>query len=222
MANDFKIKNGLIVDSGGAQVTGSLQVQGTIYTNGYQINPYTIYEALITQNGSSEGFFIDTGDLTIGVTYQIANLSPGMDFTNVGAPDNEVGTYFVATNTVPTSWGSNEDTGNETIYYNTGAPRVLKVLENTIGNIWYRINDNGRYSMLSDSLFTDNSTFTTIGNDRSYPYIKEVALVQIGAVEGSTSEIYIESFTIDITDGRKILKNGMMALGTPLQVKVAL
>jgi hypothetical protein len=77
--------------------------------------------------------------------------------------------------------------------------------------------------MVSDSLFTDNSTFTTIGNDRSYTTGGTLAQFnQIGAAEGSTSEIYIESFTIDITDGEKILKNGMMALGTPLQVKVAL
>jgi hypothetical protein len=160
--------------------------------------------------------------LTIGVTYRIYNPSPGIDFTNVGAPNNEVGTYFVATDIVPTSWGSNENTGNDTIYYNTGAPRVLKVLENTIGNIWYTIKDKGQYSMLSNSLFTDNSTFTTIGNDRSYTQFgTKAAFNQIGAREGDDTVIHIESFLID-ADGARVLENGMMTLGTPLQVKVAL
>ncbi len=145
-----------------------------------------------------------------------------MDFTNVGAPNNEVGTYFVATDTVPTSWGSKENTGYETIYYNTGAPRVLKVLENTIGNIWYTIKDNGQYVMWSNSLFTDNSTFTTIGNDRSFTQLgTKVAFNQIGAKEGDNMVISIESFLIGV-DGARELINDMMALGTPLQVKVAL
>jgi hypothetical protein len=145
-----------------------------------------------------------------------------MDFTNVGAPNNEVGTYFVATDTVPTSWGSKEGDGNDTISYNTGAPRVLKVLENTIGNIWYDIKGDGQYAMLSNSLFTDNSTFTTIGNDRSYTQGgTKAAFNQIGAKEGGDMVIQIESFTIDV-EGAKYLQNDMMTLGTPLQVKVAL
>jgi hypothetical protein len=204
------------------QITGSLQVEGTIYQNGYQINPYTIYEALITQSGSSAGFTLDTGTLTIGVTYYIANPSPGMDFTNVGAPDNTVGTYFVATDTDPTSWGSNEDTGNDTLSYDTGAPIVLKVLENTIGNVWYIYNSAGQYSLMSNSLFTDNSTFTTIGNDRSYIQNKIPAQFnQIRPRPGANDEIFIESFTID-ADGNGDLQDSMMTLGTPLQVKVAL
>jgi hypothetical protein len=204
------------------QVTGSLQVEGTIYRNGYKINPYTIYEALITQSGSSAGFSIDTGTLTIGVTYYIANPSPGMDFTNVGAPNNTVGTYFVATDTDPTSWGSNEDTGNDTLTYDTGAPIVLKVLENTIGNIWFIYTDVGRYTMISDSLFTNNSTFTTIGNDRSYTQDKIPAQFnQIRPRPNNNDEIFIESFIIN-TDGNGDLQDSMMTLGTPLQVKVAL
>jgi hypothetical protein len=206
------------------QITGSLQVEGTIYQNGYKINPYTIYEALITQSGSSAGFTLDTGTLTIGVTYYIANPSPGMDFTNVGAPDNTVGTYFVATDTDPTSWGSNEDTGNDTLTYDTGAPIVLKVLENTIGNVWYIYNSAGQYSLMSNSLFTDNSTFTTIGNDRSYIQAKRSAQFnQIKPREDDTSgsDIYIESFIIN-SGGDGDLQDSMMILGTPLQVKVAL
>jgi hypothetical protein len=34
MANEFKIKNGLVVDSGGAQVTGSLNTTGSLSITG--------------------------------------------------------------------------------------------------------------------------------------------------------------------------------------------
>ncbi|MEY3499974.1 MAG: hypothetical protein RL308_1643, partial [Bacteroidota bacterium] len=47
---------------------------------------YKVYTALLTQSGGNTIDSIDTGTITIGFTYRIANLSPGMDFTNVGAP----------------------------------------------------------------------------------------------------------------------------------------
>ena len=120
---------------------------------------YKVYTALVTQIGGDDGSSIDTGLLTIGVTYYIANNSPGMDFTNVGAPNNIAGesTYFVATGTTPASWGSNEDTGNSTLSYTVGAP-VVTVLENTIGDIWFEYNNAGEYRMRSNSLFTSEKT----------------------------------------------------------------
>jgi len=120
--------------------------------------PYKVYTALVTQSGGNEPQSIDTGSLTIGVTYYIAIDSPGMDFTNVGAPNNELGTYFVATGTTPASWGSAEDTGNATISYNIGAPTVT-VLENTIGNIWFTYDVFGTYYANSNALFLSNKTF---------------------------------------------------------------
>ncbi len=123
---------------------------------------YKVYTALVTQSGGDNPLSIDTGSLTIGVTYYINNNSPGMDFTNVGAPNNIAGesTYFVATGTTPASWGSNEDTGNGTLNYNTGAP-VVTVLQNTIGNIWFTYNSVGNYYINSDNLFTENKTMST-------------------------------------------------------------
>jgi hypothetical protein len=119
--------------------------------------PYKVYTALVTQSGLDESLSIDTGLLTIGVTYVINNDSPGMDFTNVGAPNNEIGTYFVATGTTPASWGSNEGTENGTLNYNLGAP-VVTVLENTIGDVWFVYASAGEYRMGSNSLFTENKT----------------------------------------------------------------
>jgi hypothetical protein len=130
--------------------------------------PYKVYTALVTQSGGNEPLSIDTGSLTIGVTYYIAIDSPGMDFTNVGAPNNELGTYFVATGTTPASWGSAEDTGNDTISYNIGAPTVT-VLQNTIGNIWFTYFGPGIYFINSDGLFTINKTWTYPNNTQSIP-----------------------------------------------------
>ena len=120
--------------------------------------PYKVYTALLTQSGGDEELSLETGLLTIGVTYYIDNNGGnGWDFTNVGAPNNDIGTYFVATGTTPNSWGV---LGN--LLYNTGAP-VVTVLENTIGNIWWAYNSNGEYFAQSDGLFTINKTFVVIG-----------------------------------------------------------
>jgi hypothetical protein len=128
---------------------------------------YKVYTALVTQSGTDDPISINTGLLTIGVTYVINNDSPGMDFTNVGAPNNETGTSFVATGTLPNSWGAEE--GDENILqFNTGAP-VVSVLENTIGNIWCTYASAGTYSVNSNGLFTLNKTWTYPNNIQSMP-----------------------------------------------------
>ena len=122
---------------------------------------YKVYTALLTQSGGGGGQnILITGSLSIGTTYEIFGNSPGMDFTNVGAPNNNIGTYFVATGTTPNSWGSEEDTGNVDIlaFYN-GAP-VVTVLENTIGNIWFTYDSIGFYLVNSNGLFTVGKSWT--------------------------------------------------------------
>lgn len=115
------------------------------------IRGYKVYTALLTQVGDGNVLFLFSGDLTIGVTYLINDNTDG-DFTNVGSPNNNVGTSFVATGTTPNSWGVNGQ-----LAYNTGAPTVT-VLENTIGNIWFEYDAIGNYLCKSDSLFTENKT----------------------------------------------------------------
>jgi hypothetical protein len=119
---------------------------------------YKVYTALLTQSGGDDPLSINTGVLTIGVTYMIFDNSPGMDFTNVGAPNNNLGTYFVATGLNPNNWGEYEGTGTATLVYNSGAP-VATVIENTIGNIWFTYGSVGLYSIYTDSEFTQNKTF---------------------------------------------------------------
>ena len=120
---------------------------------------YKVYTALLTQNGGDVPTLSMDGPLEIGVTYEILDDDSGtVDFTNVGAPNNNIGTFFMATGTTPTSWGVNL-LGQ--LLFNSGAP-VAIVLENTIGNIWFTYTSIGRYNANSGSLFTLNKTYSTI------------------------------------------------------------
>ena len=123
--------------------------------------PYNAYTALVTQIGvgTPDTWGSASGPLTIGVTYKIGSTDGGtVDFTNVGAPDNEANTYFVATGTTPTSWGVES---NGELAFNTGAPTVI-VLENTLGDVWFEYNDVGEYFVNSRVLFTEDMTTISI------------------------------------------------------------
>jgi hypothetical protein len=123
---------------------------------------YRVYTALLTQTGVDNVVGFAGGDIVIGLTYEIYETAPtaeGYDFTNVGAPNNNIGTFFVATGTTPASWGN----GNVGLQYNEGAPRVT-VLENTIGNIWFTYKSAGKYKCFSDDLFTINKTTVFISD----------------------------------------------------------
>lgn len=124
--------------------------------------PYKVYTALLTQSGGDNIQYINWDDdpntLTIGVTYTITQNEDNTDFIPVGAPNNNVGTSFVATGTV-VNWPTGPSTGNNQLSFNTGAP-VVTVLENTIGNIWFTYNAVGNYVANSDDLFTINKTTT--------------------------------------------------------------
>jgi len=122
------------------------------------IPAYKVYTALLTQSGGDNIMYLTRGEeLTIGITYRIySEGSSGWDLTNVGAPNNDVGTTFVATGTTPNSYGSGGD--SEYVSYNTGAP-VATVLENTIGNVWFTYGNVGNYNVNSDGLFIENKQY---------------------------------------------------------------
>ena len=119
--------------------------------------PYKVYTALLTQSGGDNELQITGGTLTVGVSYQVDINTGGADFTNVGAPNNEIGTWFVATGTTPTSWGTGA------LLYNTGAP-VVAVLENTIGNITWTYLSTGSYTGNLISAFPLNKTYFSVNN----------------------------------------------------------
>ena len=170
------------------------------------LRPYKVYTALLTQSGGDSILEITTGDLTIGVTYEIyeaAGGAEGFDFTNVGAPNNNLGTFFVATGTTPNSWGNN----NIGLRYNEGAP-VVTVLENTIGNIWFTFFDTGRYYANSNELFTDNKTAVFGG----YNDADTVVYVNYISGNNSNSGIYIQT-------GDPAASNGYLN-NTPIEIRV--
>jgi hypothetical protein len=100
--------------------------------------------------------------LVIGTTYVINNNIGGIaDFTNVGAPNNNAGTYFVATGTTPNNWGV---VGDVDLGYNTGAP-VVTVLENTIGDVYWVYYGLGVYTAnLNGSFLVDKTISFITGN----------------------------------------------------------
>ena len=118
---------------------------------------YKVYTALLTQSGVSDlQYIVFPSLLTIGVTYQLDTPGVNADFTNVGAPNNLGGTYFVATGTTPNNWDST------LLAYDTGAP-VVTVLENTIGNVWFTYNNVGSYLVNSNNLFIEPKSMAIIG-----------------------------------------------------------
>ena len=120
-------------------LAGTMTVESLIN----QIKTYKVYTALLTQSGGDDPQYIQSGGLDIGVTYYIDDNAGSPDFTNVGAPNNNVGTYFVATGTTPASWG---EAG---LSYNSGAP-VATVLENTLGNVYWTVVTDGIYIGIVD------------------------------------------------------------------------
>jgi hypothetical protein len=189
--------------------TKTLDVNGTDITGKA---PYKVYTALLTQSGGDDAIGITGGDIVVGVTYLINDNFGGADFTNVGAPNNDTGTYFVATGTTPSSWGIS---GN--LIYNTGAP-VVKVLENTIGNIWFEFINNGVYTCNSnDSTFAPENLeklFISIGgNDGTGAFISP--LISSYSVEANS--LFLNTFYLET--GNLILQNGML-FRTPLEIRV--
>ena len=116
--------------------------------------PYKVFTGRVTQSGNSIQVDLNAGPVTKGVTYKI--VGSGGDFINVGAPNNNNGTYFIATNNnVPTSYGAQ-------LQYDPGAP-VVTILENTIGNIWFTYNGSGNYIINSTGKFTLGKIWAVAG-----------------------------------------------------------
>lgn len=172
--------------------------------NGQQLQPYKVYTALLTQSGVDDTQIISSGDLTIGVTYRIGDQAGGTwDFTNVGAPNNNIDTYFVATGTTPNSWG------NGTLIYNTGAP-VVTVLENTIGNVWLTYNVAGEYFLNTNSELTVAKTIALITPNFSTGYNA------IGVQYGNSDFLGITTISL----GDSILPENGVLYNTPIEIRV--
>lgn len=167
---------------------------------------YKVFTALLTQRGNRGDITdISGGDLEIGVTYKINNNING-DFTNVGAPNNNNGTYFIATGTTPNSWGVS--ILGDTLTFVADAPTAI-VLENTIGNVWFEYNDVGQYTANSSDLFTIDKTTIDIdaygqnGNAEGFALIANSTVnlankFTIYTVKGSPTSNILENSRLEI------------------------
>jgi hypothetical protein len=189
-----------------AIVQGGVTKKGTVQDIVNAAVPYKVYRALLTQSGNDNPDSIISDLLTIGVTYTINNFNPSYtlgDFTNVGAPNNNIGTSFVATGTTPNNWGTSIQ-----LEFNTGAP-VATVLENTIGTITDDYDSAGSYGLNSSALFTSGKTFVMGGgssnNASTYVYLGEI---------NSTSRIVIRARDLEGTFSDDIMAN------TPIEILV--
>ena len=151
--SNIKIENGTL-----HVLNNELKVHLNDEIKTIQTSNYQVFTALLTQNGGDVPSYISEGDLTIGVTYIIGDNGGSGDWVNVGSPNNEIGTSFIATGTTPNNWGINSELG-----YNTGAP-VATVLENTIGNVWFTYASVGNYGCNSTALFKNNKSTIVLGN----------------------------------------------------------
>ena len=145
--------------------------------------PYKVYSALLSQSGTDDPQTATSGTLTQGVTYEILDFVAGDNFIPSGAPNNNVGTKWIANGVSPT-WSNGSEIG-----WNGGAPTPQKFL-NTIGNVWYTYNDSGSYLLLSDGLFLENRTF--ISPKRGF------SKIDAGEIDAFFSLRWIDESTISI------------------------
>ena len=195
---------GVTGPAGVSNVPGPTGPTGSVF-------PYKVFTALLTQSGNdnpSQTNYLNQEALTIGQTYHINSNVPvsegGTDFTNVGASNNNIDTFFIATGTTPI-WGTQDGSAD----YNTGAP-VATVLENTIGNIWFTYNGVGSYQLNNTGgLFTDNKTTQILnpGITAVYGYLTIQNILDPGIIYFSSKD---SSF--DAVDG--------LFSNTPIEIRV--
>ena len=210
----FMVSNSTNTTYSGSAALKAMQQWYTMEDVTNTVRPYQVFTALLTQSGEGtiQTVYVGTdygpNQLTIGITYTIAG-NDTTDFTNVGAPNNEVGTSFIATGTNPNNQNANQQTYLD---YNTGAP-VATVLENTIGNIWFTYNSDGSYQIPFDACalvgITISNSFTFINNNTLTQNIK---LVVFDDGDGPLVQIYTALNDNTFVNG--VLQN------TPIEIRV--
>jgi len=191
----------------GQTITGDLTINGNVNITGTtNTRPYKVYAALLTQAGGDVPFGVagDGEEIVLGITYEITDNPNNNDLTIYGAPNNNVGTFFVANQTTNLPY-----TNSLQLLGNTGAP-VVTVLENTIGNIWFIYSELGYYAALSDSLFTINKTFKSIGSVGEDP-----STPGYGFLRGNNGD----TFNIQTLDQIFANSDGQL-FNTPIEIRV--
>ena len=116
------------------------------------IPPAQQYKFLLSQSGGDDPQTATSGSLTQGVTYEIVAFETGDNFIPSGAPNNDVGTKWIANGVAPT-WSNGSEIG-----WNNGAPYIIgEITANTFGRVWFERIDVGYYQIKSNGLFTDGT-----------------------------------------------------------------
>ena len=156
------------------------------------VAPYKIYTALLTQSGGDNpiGVAGDGEVINVGVTYEITDNPDNYDLTIYGSPNNSVGTFFIANQTIALPY-----TNSLQLLGNTGAP-VVTVLENIIGNVYWTYDSIGFYTGHSEELFTDNKSFALISSSTMGPIVTNISVYDSSSalIVASAEDGYRENF----------------------------
>lgn len=205
----FMVSTGTNTTYGGSAALKAMQQWYTMQDVSDSIQPYQVFTALLTQSGGDDLKIMKgdgSGDISSaskGTTVEIDNNANNIDYSSIGAPNSNVGTYFILTQDITLS---NLDNGT-TFKINLGAP-VATVLENTIGNIWFNYEDTGVYGCQSNDLFITGKTFilATPTSDSN--------TVSITITNGFTSVIYISPLNNVLAQ----FNNGL--INAPIEIRV--
>jgi len=119
------------------------------------------YKFLLSQSGGDDPQTATSGSLTQGVTYEILSIETGDDFTPSGAPNNDVGTKWIANGTAPT-WSNGSELG-----WNGGAPYIYAQISNYSSYpFWFTYQTTGLYFAEKTDSFDDTKTWYVI-NEQS-------------------------------------------------------
>lgn len=170
---------------------------------------YKVFTALLTQSGENIAYQVagDGGNIIQGTTYYINDNPDNFDLTIYGAPNNDVGTYFIANQSIGLPY-----TYTLLLQANSGVP-VATVLENTIGNIWFTYNGTGQYSVNSDGLFVENKSMCIIGSASEGVSNGALSSVVNGGINifGISTAVIISGFPTPFNDELQL---------TPIEIRV--
>lgn len=113
----------------------------------------------LTQLGGNNPQTKTSGTLQFGKTYEIVDLKLGDDFIIGGAPDNNIGTKFIANGIQPT-WSNGSEIG-----FNDGIPVIsVDVYEENLDKFWFEFLLDGNYYLKSKGLFSDKTVLKAFIN----------------------------------------------------------
>jgi hypothetical protein len=169
--------------------------------------PYKVYTALLTQIGSTDPDTLYGGSgsyLDNGRSYYISSNPDNYDLSIYGDTDSSEGSWFISNYDIELGY-------NDSLVLNVNyAAPVVKILENTIGNVWFTYDDPGSYVVYGD--FTDKTTFviSNIGNVPSDSISIRASV--------DTSNIYISTCSLVFTGTSAYVDN--ILKNTPIEIRI--